>query len=241
MEAARPRVSAVRHIRNNGSKPVLSTGHCLFHYCRRRAPGENQPPRRSQTPRTEPPLGNRGHTLGHGEIYRPASEQMALNLRCPFYTLEGGGPEPAPGSNRGTSGEAFTLDPRFRGNDDSKWSKTRHIDDLVLRSHQYRGSPELTARLKGQLRWQGVLRPGASEWRQSAVSGHTTTPAGAAQFDPSRSRVSPSKSPERGRLKLPQSVKVGHPGRANKGGACRMDTAYRGCAFRNAVKGGEHG
>jgi len=114
MEAARPRVSAVRNIRNNGSKPVLSTGHCLFHYCRRRAPGENQPPRRSQTPRTEPPLGNRGHTLGHGEIYRPASEQMALNLRCPFYTLEGGGPEPAPGSNRGTSGEAFTLDPRFR-------------------------------------------------------------------------------------------------------------------------------
>ena len=29
------------------------------------------------------------------------------------------------------------------------------------------------------------------------------------------------------------------PGR--QGGAHRMDTAYRGCAFRNAVKGGEDG
>jgi len=29
------------------------------------------------------------------------------------------------------------------------------------------------------------------------------------------------------------------PGR--QGGARRMDTAYPGCAFRNAVKGGEHG
>ena len=80
---------------------------------------------------------------------------MALNLRCPFYTLEGGGPEPAPGSNRGTSGEAFTLDPRFRGNDDSKWSKTRHIDDLVLRSHHIADRPNLPLASKGSFGGKG--------------------------------------------------------------------------------------
>src|ERR1700730_1433816 len=31
------------------------------------------------------------------------------------------------------------------------------------------------------------------------------------------------------------------PRPGQQGGARRMDTAYRGCAFRNAVKGGEHG
>ena len=30
-------------------------------------------------------------------------------------------------------------------------------------------------------------------------------------------------------------------GPGGQGGARRMDTAYRGCAFCNAVKGGEHG
>jgi hypothetical protein len=40
-------------------------------YPRRRAPGENQPTRRSQAPRTEPPLADRGYTAGHGEIHRP--------------------------------------------------------------------------------------------------------------------------------------------------------------------------
>ena len=113
MEAARPRVSAVRNIRNNGSKPVLSTGHCLFHYCRRRVPGENQPPRRSQTPRTEPPLGNRGHTLGHGEIYRPASEQMALNLRCPFVTPAKAGVQSLPLARAGDERRSVYPRPNF--------------------------------------------------------------------------------------------------------------------------------
>jgi hypothetical protein len=39
---------------------------------------------------------------------------------------------------------------------------------------------------------------------------------------------------------LPQPVKFGHRP-AQQGGARRTDTAYRGRAFRDAVKGGEHG
>ena len=160
-------------IRNSRSKPLLSTGHCLFLYCRRCAPGENQPTRRSQAPLAQPPLGHRGHPAGHGEIYRPALEQMALNLRCPFVTPRKAGVQSLPpGLNRGTSGEAFTLDPRIRENDNSKWSKpalARHVHDLVRRSHQYRGSRELTARLKGQLRWTADIRATGFEQRHRPV------------------------------------------------------------------------
>jgi hypothetical protein len=70
--------------------------------------------------------------------------------------------------------------------------------------------------------------------------------------------VSPWKGPEGGRLKLPQPVKIGHTGRANKavpaGGIRRIGCsgdgrgigdwrgdgqAFRGCVFRNAIKNGE--
>jgi hypothetical protein len=40
--------------------------------------------------------------------------------------------------------------------------------------------------------------------------------SGSGSIRPKSERVSPSKGPESGRLKLPQPVKVGHPGRANK-------------------------
>jgi hypothetical protein len=64
--------------------------------------------------------------------------------------------------------------------------------------------------------------------------------SGSSSIRPKPERVSPSKGPESGRLKLPQPVKVG-PRPGQQGGARRMGTAYRGCAFRDAVKGGEHG
>ena len=100
-------------------------------------------------------------------------EQMALNLRCPFVTPRKAGVQSLPpGLNRGMSGEAFTLDPRIRENDNSKWSKpalARHVHDLVRRSHQYRGSRELTARLKGQLPWTADIRATGFEQRHRPV------------------------------------------------------------------------
>jgi hypothetical protein len=131
-------------------------------YCRRCVPGENQPTRRSQAPLAESPLGHRGHSAGHGEIYRPALEQMALNLRCPFVT-------PAKGSR---ACPWLEQGDERRSAYPSKWSKpalARHIDDLVLRSHQYRGSPELTARRKGPLRWTADIRAAGLEQRHEPV------------------------------------------------------------------------
>src|SRR5262249_7763002 len=57
-------------------------------------------------------------------------------------------------------------------------------------------------------------------------------------------RSARGKGPERGAWELPKSVKAGPPGRGNKAvpaSARQMDTAYRGSAFRNAVKGGNMG
>ena len=100
---------------------------------------------------------------------RADGAEFTLPLRHP---AEGGGPEPAPRLEQGASGEAFTLDPRIRENDNSKWSKpalARHVHDLVRRSHQYRGSRELTARLKGQLRWTADIRATGFEQRHRPV------------------------------------------------------------------------
>src|SRR5882762_7183111 len=64
---------------------------------------------------------------------------------------------------------------------------------------------------------------------------------GGGSIRPSRSESAPSKGPESGRPKLPQPVKVGHPGRANKAVPAGWIRTYRECAFRNGMKGGEHG
>ena len=57
-------------------------------------------------------------------------------------------------------------------------------------------------------------RPG--ERRGCAVSGRTTTPAGAAQFDPSQGESAHRTLRKADVSKLPQSAKVGHRGQANK-------------------------